>query len=121
MSAGDDFDPWAALDHLGALVDKSLVNYQSGATPRYRLLESARAFALEHLDAADEIAATARRQAGAVLTRFDAAYAAPWTVDSMALLASALPDLDNLRTALKWAAAEAGDSVQLAALIGASG
>lgn len=101
VSAGDDFDPWAALDHLGALVDKSLVNYQSGVTPRYRLFESARAFALEHLDAADEIAATARRQAGAVLTQFDAAYAALWTVDSMALLDSALPDLDNLRTVLK--------------------
>ena len=121
VSAGNDFDPWAALDHLGALVDKSLVIHQSSATPRYRLLESARAFALEHLDAADEFAATARRQAGAVLMQFDAAYAALWTADSMALLDSALPDLDNLRTPLKWAAAEAGDSVQLAALVGASG
>ena len=121
VSAGDDFDPWAALDCLGALVDKSLVINESGATPRYRLLESARAFALEHLSAAEEFTATARRQADAVLKQFDAAYAVLWTSDSMALLSSALPDLDNLRAALKWAAGEVGDPVQLVALVGSSG
>ncbi len=121
VGSGDDFDPWAALDHLGALVDKSLVITESSDTPRYRLLESARAFALEHLRAAEEFAAAARRQADAVQRQFDATSAALWTTDTMALLDSALPDIDNLRTALKWAAGEAGDSVQLAALVGASG
>ena len=127
VAAGGDFDPWAALDHLGALVDKSLVMLvpraigESDDAPRYRLLESARAFALEHLRATEEFAATARRHADAVLKQFDAAYALLWTHDSMALLAAALPDLDNLRAALTWAAGEAGDSVQLAALVSASG
>lgn len=120
VTADDDLDTWEALDHLGALVDKSLVITDAGVTPRYRLLESARVFAQEQLHAADEFAVTARRQADAVLNQFDAAYASLWTRDSMALLAAAVPDIDNLRTALKWAAAESGDPVQLAALVGAS-
>jgi predicted ATPase/class 3 adenylate cyclase len=46
--AGDaQLDEWAVLDHLSALVDKSLVVADAGEVPRYRLLESARAFALE--------------------------------------------------------------------------
>lgn len=121
VAAADDVDPWVALDHLGALVDKSLVISESGVTPRYRLLESARAFAQQHLRAAEDFAATARRHADAVLKQFDAAYAARWTTDSRVLVASALPDLDNLRSALNWAQTQAGDAAALAALVGASG
>ena len=48
--AGDaELDEWAVLDHLSALVDKSLVVAEVGDVPRYRLLESARAFAIEQL------------------------------------------------------------------------
>jgi len=39
---------------LGALVDKSLVVAEGEGAPRYHLLESARAFALEQLAAAGE-------------------------------------------------------------------
>ena len=61
--AGDaQLDEWAVLDHLSALVDKSLVVADAGDPPRYRLLESARAFALEQL-AAGETAETLRRHA----------------------------------------------------------
>ena len=42
-------DAWAALDHLGALVDKSLVLAEGDPVPRYRLLETTRAYALERL------------------------------------------------------------------------
>ena len=51
VASDDDLDEWAVLDHLAALVDKSLVALDPGETPRYRLLESARAFALEQLAA----------------------------------------------------------------------
>ena len=121
VGASEDFDAWTVLDQLGALVDKSLVFSEHDSTPRYRLLESARAFARERLQAAEEWSATACRHFDAMLKQFDAAYAALWTVDSNALLVATLPDIDNLRAALKWAAGEVGNSVQLAALVGASG
>lgn len=42
-------DAWDVLEHVGALVDKSLVVAEGDALPRYRLLESTRLFALERL------------------------------------------------------------------------
>src|SRR5215471_195482 len=42
-------DVWDVLEHLGALVDKSLVVAEGDTLPRYRLLESTRLFALERL------------------------------------------------------------------------
>ncbi len=62
-------DGWAALDHLGALVDKSLVLAEGDPVPRYRLLETTRAYALERLGEADETAAMLRRHAEALLER----------------------------------------------------
>ena len=44
-----DLDRWDVLEHLGALVDKSLVVAEGQPIPRYRLLESMRLFALERL------------------------------------------------------------------------
>src|SRR5258706_6331728 len=45
-----EIDEWAVLDHLGALIDKSLV-IADGGSARYRMLETTRAFALERLAA----------------------------------------------------------------------
>ncbi len=60
-------DGWAALDHLGALVDKSLVLAEGDPVPRYRLLETTRAYALERLGEAGETEATLRLHAEALL------------------------------------------------------
>lgn len=121
VGAADDFDPWTVLDHLGALVDKSLVISATGATPRYHLLESARAFALERLQAAGESIPAARGHAASVLKHFDTLYTQRWTTHTDALLAAASPDVDNLRAALHWAAGDTGDAIQLATLVGACG
>jgi predicted ATPase/DNA-binding winged helix-turn-helix (wHTH) protein len=56
-------DAWAVLDVLNALVDKSLVLVDGGARPRYRFLESTRAYAMEKLAEADETNASLRRHA----------------------------------------------------------
>ena len=120
VGADGDADPWFVLDHLAALVDKSLVISEPGAEPRYRLLESARAFALERLQAADEQSTVMRRLAQAVLAQFENAFAQRWTVPSAALLSTTLADIDNLRTALAWAASDTGDALHLAALAGAA-
>ena len=90
------------------------------APQRYRLLESARAFARERMELANESAAAARHLADAVHKIFDTCHGARWSTDSAALLAAALPDIDNLRAALNWASGETGDAVHLAALVGAS-
>lgn len=121
VGMADDLDPWAALDLLAALVDKSLVICEAGASPRYRLLESARAFALERLQAAHETNHAARRHADALLKKFDADYAVLWTSDSVKQLTAALPDVDNLRAALAWSADAGDDALRLASLVGASG
>lgn len=120
VGADGDYDEWTVLDYLAALVDKSLVIIESGVEPRYRLLESARAFALERLQKANEVPTTMRRLAEAVLAQFEAAYGARWTTHTAELLSTTLPDIDNLRAALVWAASDAGDPLHLAALVGAS-
>ena len=109
--AGDaQLDEWAVLDHLSALVDKSLVVAEAGDVPRYRLLESARAFALEQL-AASETAETLERHAHALcvfLERVDGANIdCELRSDQYASLVR--PELDNLRAARAWAIGETGD------------
>jgi predicted ATPase/DNA-binding winged helix-turn-helix (wHTH) protein len=96
-AAGDD---WELLDHLGALVDKSLVVVESGEPPRYRLLESARAFAAEQLDAAGEGEAARDALMRAMQARLHAADHEYLTLPSLVWLDGLLPDLDNLRAAL---------------------
>ncbi len=58
IAADATIDEWAVLDHLGALVDKSLVAVDTDSTGavRYRLLESMRHFALRALESSGEAA-----------------------------------------------------------------
>ena len=100
---GDErLDAWEVLEHLGALVDKSLVIAELSEPPRYRLLESARAYALEKLRDAGETDATRERHARAVLAIFEAGLQQRWGVPRSVLVEAHLPDLDNLRAALEW-------------------
>jgi hypothetical protein len=110
VASDAELDEWAVLDHLSALVDKSLVVADAGDAPRYRLLESARAFALEQL-ATGETAETLKRHALAMwsfLERVDNANLdGELRTDRYAALV--LPELDNLRAAHTWATSEIGD------------
>jgi len=121
VAAGTDLDGWAVLDHLGALVDKSLVVDQSGEPPRYRLLETGRAFALEKLQLAGETEAMMDRHLEAMRSRFEASVAQRWQVPADILRDRYLADLDNLRAALARAARDGSDPEALVALAGASG
>ena len=67
VASDERIDPWTTLDHLGALVDKSLVLAEGDPIPRYRMLETTRAYALERLVEAGEMQATLRRHAHAML------------------------------------------------------
>ncbi len=107
-------DEWEALDALGVLVDRSLVAVVGAdpqAEPRYRMLESQRAFALERLQLAGELACTQQRHAQAVARQFEGRWVdrdngklsfADWQ-------AHLAPDLDNAREAIAWAQ-QAGDA-----------
>jgi predicted ATPase/DNA-binding winged helix-turn-helix (wHTH) protein len=121
--AGDsELDEWAVLDHMSALVDKSLVVADSGEPPRYRLLESARAFALEQL-AEGETAAALRRHAAGMMNFLrrvdDINMDGELRTDQYA--ARVVPELDNLRAAYAWATSEAGDVKVAIALAAHSG
>ncbi len=114
-------DQWAALDHLGALVDKSLVLAEGDPVPRYRLLETARAYALERLGEAGETERTLRRHAEALLQLLNAFERENQLKGTtLADLQVAAAELDNLRAALSWVAAAADGDELAVALVGNS-
>jgi hypothetical protein len=115
---GGALDAWAVLDALDLLVDHSLVALAGVAgedEPRYRLLESPRAYALEALERAGERQALQRRHALAVAAMFDASYDEVFTgrvaVDEWLLRCER--DFDNARDALRWARATGATDVAL--------
>ena len=104
---GDErLDPWAVVDALGALVDRSLVAVDGADPPRYRLLESTRALALERLAIAEEHESVRQRHAQAVRAFFTRIYddarrhGRVGFDDAHAALAA---DIDNAREAFGWA------------------
>ena len=127
VAGDDDLDDWAVLESLSALVDKSLVVAEPGEPPRYRLLESARAFALEQLAAGEtaegEAADTLRRHALGMLQflrRVDGANLdGEFRTDQYAALV--VPELDNLRAAYLWASGEEGEPTVAIALAAHAG
>ena len=102
-------DQWVALDALSTLVDRSLVSLvppEQGDQPRYRLLETPRAYALEQLAAAGEAHAVRRRHARAMARRMEPLLTQGLALDAMVDFTSrrgADPDLDNLTAAWAWA------------------
>ena len=70
IAANDRMDEWRVLDHLGALIDKSLVVAEGDENPRYRMLETTRAFALERLVDAGATQQAMRRHAEVMLAAF---------------------------------------------------
>ena len=109
--ARDDgpIDKWGVLDALGNLVDRSLVRVDGIETPRYRLLESARALALDRLSSSGEEQVVRRRHAHAITRRFAALTADAQNgklgVDESLRLLDA--DLDNARAALLFCLSDA--------------
>ena len=113
-----ELDRWAVLDALDALVDRSLVTVLSiddDREPRYRLLESPRAYALERLEAAGELATLQSRHAHAVADMFDTAYVHYFSsrVGADEWMQQRELDFDNARDAVQWARNEGDVEVEL--------
>ena len=111
--AGDErIDQWTMLDAIGRLVDRSLIVADGDEQPRYRMLESTRAYALEKLAAAEETDTLARRHASycaGYAERIGAAlFATGGTEDRF--IAARAAEFDNLRAALKWSLGDYGEA-----------
>ena len=104
VGGDEQLDEWAVLDLLSALVDKSLVMVEGDAPPRYRLLETSRAYAMERLAEAGETDAWMRRHAQATLSLCERAVRerdSEWIWSEM----------NNIRAAYDWAIGSGGDDL----------
>ena len=118
-----DLDQWGVIEALGVLVDRSMVAVlmSDDHEPRYRLLDSPRAYAVERLRAAGEYEVMRGRHALAMARLFDAAWTGHFSgsigVDAWMYRLSF--DLDNAREALAWsvAAADADSALVIAATL----
>jgi predicted ATPase/DNA-binding winged helix-turn-helix (wHTH) protein len=103
-------DACEAIDRLADLVAKSLVVADvSGAQPRFRLLDTTRAYTIEKLDSSDERERIARRHAEYCLTLRERAGAEAPARPAAEWFADYAGEIDNLRAALNWAFSRAGD------------
>ncbi len=90
-----------------ALVARSLVAVAAhGDTPRYRLTETSRLYAIAQLDAAGETAATRAAFRAAMIQLLAQAEAAWWSERRESWRARLAPEIDNVRAALASAVAE---------------
>jgi predicted ATPase/DNA-binding winged helix-turn-helix (wHTH) protein len=106
-AAATDID---AMDRLAGLVTKSLVVADvSGANPRFRLLQTIRAFAIMKMDESGERDQIARCHAEYCRDLFERAGEEAGTLPSGEWLARYGPEVDSLRVALDWAFSPAGD------------
>jgi predicted ATPase/DNA-binding winged helix-turn-helix (wHTH) protein len=102
--AGDiDEGYWDTVDRLSILVDRSLVSSNHDDPPRYHLLETMRAFAIEQLEAAGETDAMRARHAAALDELLAGAADEPDIADHEARRRFAVAEMANVREAITWA------------------
>jgi predicted ATPase/DNA-binding winged helix-turn-helix (wHTH) protein len=113
--------PTVAIDRLADLVAKSLVVADvSGTKPRFRLLDTTRAYAIEKLGASGERERIARRHAEYYRDLFERAEREVSARPSGEWLVDYAGELDNLRAALDWAFSPSGvESIGVALTVAA--
>jgi predicted ATPase/class 3 adenylate cyclase len=95
-------DETAALDLLASLVDKSLLQAETNAGRRYRLLESTREFAAEELAARGERSAATRAHALAFLDLAEELERSWSATPEGEWRRRTAPDVENWRAAVEW-------------------
>jgi predicted ATPase/DNA-binding winged helix-turn-helix (wHTH) protein len=104
------FDPSLVMDGIANLVIKSLVVLDNrGATARWYLLETVRAYALEKLAAHDQVNAVARLHAAHYRDRYVPVEPSLNMRLSDEDLVSRIREIDNVRAALDWSFSLVGD------------
>ena len=110
-----------AMDRLADLVAKSLVVADvSGANPRFRLLDTTRAYAIERLDESGERERIARCHAAYYRTLFERIEGEAAARPTSEWLADYAGEIDNLRAALDWTFSPGGDGAIGVALTAAA-
>jgi predicted ATPase/class 3 adenylate cyclase len=110
VCAGDAVVAFDILDSLSALADKSLLQAETaGNKTRFRLLLSMRAYAREKLLEHSEFETAARAHACAYLNVAEELESVWDTTPDLQWKALAEPELENSRTALRWAFGKPGD------------
>ena len=105
------------LDAISRLMDKSLIVADGEDRPRYRMLDSARAYALEKLAAAQETDALA--PTCELLRRAWQAHRRCVVCGNQdGFIAARAAEFDNLRAALTWSLGDYGDAGIALALLG---
>jgi predicted ATPase len=122
VCADQSLQPGAVVGLLGALADKSFAELRHAldAPPRYRMLDTIRAYAEAALDEAGESGRFRRAHAGYFLARAEAADSELRGGGQLAHLAWLRGELGNLRAALRYAvgSADAETAVRLVAALG---
>jgi predicted ATPase/DNA-binding SARP family transcriptional activator len=122
VCADESLQPGAVVGLLGALADKSFaeLRHVPDAPPRYRMLDTIRAYAESALDEAGESGRFRRAHAGYFLARAEAADPELRGSGQLAHLAWLRGEPDNLRAALRYAvgSADAQTAVRLVAALG---
>ncbi|MCU7373261.1 AAA family ATPase [Paucibacter sp. O1-1] len=103
--SADFEDPWTALEALSELIDRSLVVAEATEPPRYRLLETTRAYAMELLASHDEAHAINARRAEAVCRRQERIHHAALAgeMPTTNAVEQLLVEIDNTQSAWQWA------------------
>jgi len=115
--------PASTLKLLAALTDRSLIMLEPGsdqARPRYRMLETVREFAAEHLDEAGEVELTHTRHRDHYLGLAETAEPNLMGADEDLWRARLRTEHDNLRAAMAWSR-DHGDAQALARMVVALG
>jgi predicted ATPase len=100
-----------AIDRLADLVAKSLIVADvNGVNPRFRLLDTTRAYTLERLDQSGEREGTAHRHANCYRDLFARTEGEATARPTEEWLPEYAREIDNLRVALDWAFSPNGDA-----------
>jgi predicted ATPase len=105
---------------LGLAAKSWIVTDMRGTEPRYRLLETTRAYALEKLTECAEVEATASRHAEFIRDLFERAKTEQATRPAAEWFAAYVSWIDDVRAALDWAFSPGGDATIGVALTVAS-
>jgi predicted ATPase/DNA-binding winged helix-turn-helix (wHTH) protein len=117
-----DSAPTAIVDGVAGLVVKSLVARDASAhPPRWRLLETIRAYALEKLAATGEAEPCLRRHAEFFRDLLGGSTSSGYSEPTGSEMAQRVREIDNVRAALDWAFSPRGDMELGAVLTAACG